>query len=68
MLTEAVNNFDEIVLPEIDSNDVVVIPLDKYEWMIKENAKVEMLFDYLIKSKKPSIAVIKSILRVPYNG
>lgn len=66
------NNYDEIVLPDGEStrsySDFVVIPLDKYEVMIKENAKVDVLLDYLLSSKKPSVAVVKSILRIPHNG
>lgn len=61
------DNF-EITLPEVESTDVVVLPLDKYECMVKENARVDVLFDYLASSKKPSVAVIKSIMRVPHNG
>lgn len=66
------NNYDEIVLPDVEStkssSDFVVIPLEKYEVMIKENAKVDVLLDYLLSSKKPSVAVVKSILRIPHNG
>lgn len=65
------NNYDEIVLPDVEStrssSDFVVIPLEKYEIMIRENAKVDVLFGYLATSKKPSVAVVKSILRVPHN-
>lgn len=65
------NNYDEIVLPDVEStrsySDFVTIPLDKYEHMIKENARVDVLYEYLLTSKKPSVAVVKSILRVPHN-
>jgi hypothetical protein len=63
--------YDEIVLPEVDTDEsydspnMVIVPLDKYDFLVREADRMEVLFNYLVTSKKPSMDVIKSVVRVP---
>ena len=61
-----ISNDLEIILPEIDDNGNITIPMsiDKYETLLKDKHKVELLQDYLLMSKKPTITTIKSIVGI----
>lgn len=69
------NDYDEIVLPtETDGEDVystddlIIIPIEKYDCLLTEVGKLNALRSYLLIAKKPTFAAVEALLGISLDG
>lgn len=57
-----VNDY-EITLPNV-GDDVIIVPIERYDYLLSEMGKLDALRTYLRVAKKPTFATVEAMLGI----